>query len=109
MTGVATTPASDKDDQPVCEWPLSQALEELYGWEVLVIEKKFGKDVGNLPSVSLTMAVLWAMENRRRKATKASPFGWPDVEAMSLREMNAYFPKPPNEDLDAPDTELGKD
>ncbi len=105
MTGTATAPA---DSQPVCEWPLSQALEELFGWEVLVIEKKFGRDLGSLPSVSLTMAVLWAMENRRRKATKTSPFGWPDVETMSLRQMNAYFPKPPNEDLDEPETELGK-
>lgn len=114
-TGVATTPkmtsqsSQSANDEPVCDWPLAQALEELFGWEVLVIEKRFGKDIGNLPSVSLTMAVVWAMENRRRKADRAPLFSWPDVESWSLRQMNAYFPKPPDEDdPDEPETELGK-
>jgi hypothetical protein len=95
--------------QPGTEWPLSVAVEEVTGFEILGIQKHFGLDFGDLGAARLLMAVVWALENRSRQGTTTGPVTWFDVESLSLRQLNGYFSAEPVEaEEDNPSTELGK-
>jgi hypothetical protein len=72
--------------KPTCPWPLSVAVEELTGWEVIEIEKHFGLPMEKLGGTRILVGVVHAFENR--DGNKAS---WTDIEKMSIRELNGYF------------------
>lgn len=84
---------------PTCQWPLSVAVEELTGFEVIGIEKRFGSKMEDLGATELLMGTVWAFENRN-----GSKVDWNAVQAKTMREMNGYFQEEPKE----PDDEVGK-
>jgi hypothetical protein len=89
---------------PTSDMPLSVAAEELTGFETLAIEKRFGRKMEELSAASLTMAIVWACENRTAKTA------WNVVEAMTLRQLGGYFQdEPPDVDAEDPDSDLGKE
>lgn len=89
----------------MAEWPVSVAVQELTGWETIAIKKHYKVDLSQLGGVELTMATVWALENRRRSEANDPPATWTEVESLSLRQLNGYFPPEPAE----PDSEMGKD
>ena len=86
-----------------CEWPLSIAVEELTGFEVIAIQGHYRTDISELGAVRLTCAVVWAMANRGVEGAAKGAVSWADVEGLSLRRLNGYFPPDPE-----PGTDLGK-
>lgn len=96
---VSAPPSAD----PTCALPLSVATEELTGYEVLKIQVHFNKDLSDLGSVRLLISTVWAYECRRLNKIVA----WPEVEAMTLRQLSAYFAPEPSDPDEA--DELGKD
>lgn len=88
---------------PVCELPLSTAVEELTGYELLKLEQHFKKEFSDLGATKVAMGVVWAYECRR--VERIIP--WPDVEQMTLRQYGSYFAPEP-EDPETAD-ELGKE
>lgn len=84
---------------PTVDVPLDVALEELAGYEVLLLEKHFNAPLEQLGAAKTLLAVVWAYENRDGKQRS-----WRDVEKMSLRQLNGYFAEPSVE----PDDETGK-
>lgn len=87
----------------VIDLPLSAASEELTGYEVLKIQARFKRDMGDLGSIELLLGTVWAYECRRQE--KIIP--WSDVEGMTLRAMSDYFADEPEDEPGA--DELGKD
>ena len=90
---------------PTADVPLSVAAEELTGFEVLAIERRFGASLEALGGVSVLVGAVWALENR-----DGAKVSWAAVEARTLRELNGYFPpEPDNAEEEDPGTHLGKD
>jgi hypothetical protein len=81
---------------PTCDVPLSVAVEELTGFEILGIQKRFGKTMDSMGGAEILMGTVWALENRDAK-TKS----WTAVESMTMRALSGYFPAEP-EDPDTP-------
>lgn len=84
---------------PTLDIPLSEAVEGLTGFEVIAVEKHFGRTLADLGAVLLVIGVVWAYENRENKTD------WSIVKARSLRELNGYFAPEPAD----PDDDTGKD
>lgn len=91
-----------EDVKPTLDLPLSEAMNELTGFEIIAIEKHFGAPMENVAGTSLLIGAVWAFENRG-----AGTRSWADVKSMSMRQLNGYFEAEPV----APDdeSELGKD
>lgn len=78
---------------------MSVAAEELTGFEIIAIEKQFGKDLADLSAPLVLIGMVWAFSNRDGKSAS-----WADVKAMSVRQLNGFFEPEPVE----PDGEQGK-
>lgn len=90
---------------PTLDIPLTDAVEELTGFEALLLEGRFRKKLEELGGVALTIGVVWAYENRDGKKRT-----WSSVENMTFGELTGYFAKPPDDvDEAEPDSESGKD
>lgn len=84
--------------------PLSVAVEELTGFEVIAIQTHFHADFNDLGGVRSLLGTVWAYGNRDGKT-----LSWPVVKAMTLKQMNQIFaPEPGDTDPDDPDTDMGK-
>lgn len=80
--------------------PLDEAVESLTGFEVLDIEKHYGKSVDDIGAIALMYGVIHAYENRDGRK-----LSWAGVKAMTLKEARAYFADP----VVDPDSDEGKD
>jgi hypothetical protein len=76
----------------VVNLPLSDAVEELTGFEVLAIESYFGRDLNDLGSLRTLLGTVWVYRNRNGQKTD-----WTAVKAMTLKELQAYFAPSPDE------------
>lgn len=95
---------NDKTIEPTLDLPLSAAVEELTGFEVIAIQKHFGTDMAELGAARLVIGVVWVYENRDGRKRD-----WASVKAMTLRELNGYFQPEPQEAVeDEPRTDVGK-
>jgi hypothetical protein len=88
--------------KPTVALPLREALNDLTGFEVIGIEKHYGRSLEDLGGVRTLCGAVWAYENRDRP--KSDPVSWTAVEGWSLRELSGYFAA---EDPD-PDSDQGK-
>lgn len=90
---------------PVLEIPLTDAVEELTGFEALQLQNRFKTKLEDLGGVALTIGVVWAYENRNGQKRS-----WASVENMTFGELTGYFAKPPDDvDESEPDSDSGKD
>lgn len=90
---------------PTLDIPLSDAVQELTGFEALHIERRYNKKLEELGGISLTIGVVWAYENRNGQKRS-----WASVENMTFRELTGYFaPEPDDVNEDEPDSDTGKD
>lgn len=85
----------------VVDLPLSEAVEELTGFEVLGIQTHYGSTMEQLGAIKLVLGAVWAYANRAEKTS------WQKVESMTLKQLNSYFgPEPVVADEES---ELGKE
>ena len=97
-----TTPAPIT---PTVDVPLSDAVQELTGFEALAIQKRTGHKLEDLGGIDLTIGVVWAYSNRNGQKTS-----WTAVEQMTFRELTGFFAAEPDDvDQDDPDSDAGKD
>lgn len=90
---------------PVVDIPLSDAVQELTGFEALGVEKRFKTKLEDMGGISLTIGVVWAYENRGDKSRS-----WASVEQMTFKALSNYFaPEPDDIDETEPDSDTGKD
>lgn len=90
---------------PTIDVPLSDAVQELTGFESLAIESHFHAKLEDLGGVSLTIGAVWAYENR-----KPEKRNWASVMGMTFRERTEYFADEPDDANEAePDSAAGKD
>lgn len=78
--------------KPTLDVPLSVAVEELTGFEVLGVQKRFRKNMDGLGGAEILMGTVWAYENRDGKTAS-----WQTIEAMTMRELTGYFEAEPEE------------
>jgi hypothetical protein len=90
---------------PTVDVPLSDAVQELTGFEALALERRYNTKLEELGGIPLMIGVVWAYENRG-----GGKRSWASVEQMTFRELTAYFaPEPDDVDADDPDSDAGKD
>lgn len=90
---------------PTVDIALSDAVEELTGFEALTIERRYNKKLEDLGGIALTIGVVYAYENRT-----GNKRNWASVENMTFRELTGYFAAEPDDvDQDEPDSEAGKE
>jgi hypothetical protein len=100
------TAAPKRTTEPVCDLPMSVAVEELTGFEVIGIEKHFGVTLDALGGISTMIGAVWAYESR----AAGKPVPWASVKAKTLRELTEYFAAEPDDVMpEDPDSELGKE
>lgn len=85
--------------KPTVDLPLSAASEELNGFEIIAIEKQFGRDFADISAPLMLMGVVWAYRNRDGRSAS-----WADVKKMTMRELGAFFEPEPGD----PDSDAGK-
>lgn len=91
--------------KPTLDLPMTIAVEELTGFEVMAIERHFKQKIDDLGAVRLMIGTVWAFESR----TLGKPAPWAEVEHMSMRQLSGYFePEPDDVMPDDPDSDLGK-
>lgn len=91
--------------KPTLDMPLTDAVQELTGFEALQVERRFNKKLEELGGIGLTIGVVWAYENRNGQKRS-----WPSVENMTFRELTGYFAEEPDDVNQAePDSDAGKD
>lgn len=78
--------------------PLSEAIQELTGVEVIGIEKRYGRALEDLGGIRTLCGAVWAYMNRETKTE------WSTVERLTMRELAGFFAA---EDPD-PDSDQGK-
>ena len=89
--------------KPTVDIPLSDAVQEMTGHEVRVIERRENAKLEDIGGIALTIGVVWTYENRGKKRS------WSDVENMTMRELTSYFaPEPDDVDEEDPDSAAGK-
>jgi hypothetical protein len=84
----------------VSDLPLSAAVEELTGFEVIAIQTHFKTDFAELGGVRSLLGAVWAYGNR-----DGASMSWNVVKALTLKQMNGMFAPEPVE----PDSDMGKD
>jgi len=84
--------------KPTVDIPLSVAVEELTGFEVIGIQDHFRTTMENLGAIKLVIGACWAYENRTAKTS------WSAVEGRTLKELNGFFAEEPED----PDSDEGK-
>lgn len=90
---------------PTLDLPLSDAVQELTGFEALTIERRYNAKLEELGGIGLTIGVVWAYENRAGKKRS-----WASVESMTFKQLTGYFaPEPDDVNQDEPDSATGKD
>lgn len=92
---------------PELKCSVSEGLEGLTVAEVRAAERTYGKSLDKWSGVETTSALIRAYERRRFLAGDVDvKVDWPDVEAMTMRDVNAYFaPEAEDADDDAADAE----
>lgn len=89
---------------PVSDLPLSVAVEELTGFEVIAIQTYFKADFAELGGIRSLLGAVWAYGNR-----DGHTLSWNAVKALTLKQMNGMFAAEPiDADPTDPDTDLGK-
>jgi hypothetical protein len=88
--------------KPSVDLPMSMAAQELTGFEILAVEKRYRASFADLGPIKLLIGTVWAYANRDGQQR-----AWPDVEAMTMRELSGFF-EPEPEDM-TEDSDAGKD
>lgn len=88
---------------PVVDLPLSVAVEELTGFEVIAVEKHFAKDFQDLGGFKTLLGTVWVYGNRDGRT-----MDWKAVKSMTLKQLNGYFVAEPVEAVEG-QSELGKE
>jgi hypothetical protein len=91
--------------KPTLDLPMTVAVEELTGFEIMAIERHFKEKFENFGAMWMLMGTVWAFETR----AAGKPVPWGGIEHMSMRQLNGYFePEPDDVMPEDPDSELGK-
>lgn len=80
------------------EKPLSEAMKDLTGFELMGIEDHFHTTIDKMSGLRAMYGVVWALENRAEKTS------WVAVKQLTLGEIENYFPE--EDDMD--DTPLSQ-
>lgn len=92
---------------PVVDVPLSEASQDLTGYEVTAIERHWAAGIEDLSGTKMLMGCIWAYEGRR----EGKAVSWARVNEMTYRQMSAYFkeePKPKSEGAEGAEEDSGK-
>jgi hypothetical protein len=84
-------PAEVPAAAPKVDVPLSEASQDLTGFEVLGIERHFGVGMEDLSGTKMLLGSVWAYESR----TRGKPCPWTVPENMTMRELSSYFAAEP--------------
>lgn len=84
--------------EPTVDVPLRDAIQDLTGFEVIGIERHFGRSLEDLSGASTLIGAVWAYENRSR--AKDDPVSWTAVKGRSVRELSGYFAADDPDDAD---------
>lgn len=85
--------------------PLSAAVEELTGFEIIAIETHFKSDFDSLGGVKTLLGTIWVYANRGDQK-----MSWVDVKSLTVKQMqNTFLPEPEDTDPEDPDSDTGKD
>jgi hypothetical protein len=88
----------------ITDLPLSAAIEELTGFEVIGIQTHFKTDFSELGAVRSLLGAVWAYGNR-----DGASMSWNAVKALTLKQLNGMFaPEPEDTDPSDPDSDVGK-
>jgi hypothetical protein len=93
---------------------LSEAMEMLTLGEIGLIERHYGRRFGaegdaELAPFEMMGGVIWAFAKRAAIAA-GQPYGWADLDKVTMKEANAYFaPEPIEIDETEPESDAGKD
>lgn len=92
---------------PELKRSVSESLEGLTVAEVRAAERTFGKSLDKWSGVETTSALVRAYERRRFLAGEVEvKVDWPDVESLTMAQLNAYFaPEADEADDEAADAE----
>jgi len=77
------------------DMPLSEAMKDLTGFELIAIEDHYKTSIDKLSGLRAMYGVIFALENRAKKTT------WSEVQSLKLSEVEEYFPDEDDMD-DAP-------
>jgi len=80
--------SATEETKPVVDIPFAEALQELTGWEMLGIGKRYGQEFNDLGPLKVLMGTIWSYENRTAKTE------WSHVERMTLSQLEGYFAQP---------------
>lgn len=90
---------------PVVDLPLSAAVEELTGFEVIAVENHFRKDFQALGGMKTLIGAVWVYGNRDGRKME-----WATAKGMTLKQMQCYFAPEPDDPIeDDPDSDMGKE
>lgn len=74
------------------DFPISEAMDDLTGFEIIAVRKAFGASIANLPEEDVLFAFVWAFEKRER------PDVTPDeIRGWKMRAVREYFADEPVE------------
>lgn len=79
---------------PTLDVPLSVAVEELTGYEILGVQKRFGKSMDAMGGAEILLGTVHAYENRGGKTAS-----WQVIEGMTMRQLTGYFQTEPEDEL----------
>lgn len=85
--------------------PLSVAVEEMTGFEVIAIESHFKRDFQDLGAMKTLIGAVWVYGNRNGQKME-----WATAKGMTLKQMQNYFVPEPEEEIEGePNSDLGKE
>jgi hypothetical protein len=83
--------------KPTVDFSLSEAAQELTGFETIALEKKFGKRMDAFGVGEAAAGFVWTFENRDRKVS------FDEIAKWTNRELSGYFAPEPEDELDDDD------
>lgn len=88
---------------PIVDVPLSEAVQELTGFEVIAVEAHFKRDFQDLGGFKTLLGTVWVYGNRDGRS-----MDWQTVKSMTLKQLNGFFVPEPVEAVEG-ESEVGKE
>lgn len=84
-----------REHKPTCDWPMSEAVNQLRGDELFQIFRHFAvKDIPDMGTIQLLVGTVWAFENRREHTSFSTVSKW------TVAQLTDYFQPEPVEPED---------
>lgn len=90
------------DIKPSVDFPISEAAQELTGFETIALEKRLGKRLDALGLGELTVGLVWSFEKRTNPHVT-----WDEIGKRTQKELSGFFAPESDDELDDEDSPLG--